>query len=41
MTLGDRVCVLRDGMLQQVDTPQHLFRHPANLFVPVSSAPPR
>jgi multiple sugar transport system ATP-binding protein len=33
MTLGDRVCVLRDGMLQQVDTPQHLFRHPANLFV--------
>jgi multiple sugar transport system ATP-binding protein len=33
MTLGDRVCVLRDGMLQQVDTPQHLFRHPVNLFV--------
>ena len=33
MTLGDRVCVLRDGMLQQVDTPQRLFRHPANLFV--------
>jgi multiple sugar transport system ATP-binding protein len=33
MTLGDRVCVLRDGMLQQVDTPQQLFRHPANLFV--------
>jgi multiple sugar transport system ATP-binding protein len=33
MTLGDRVCVLRDGMLQQVDTPQQLFRHPVNLFV--------
>jgi multiple sugar transport system ATP-binding protein len=33
MTLGDRVCVLRDGMLQQVDTPQNLFRHPVNLFV--------
>ena len=33
MTLGDRVCVLRDGMLQQVDTPQNLFNHPVNLFV--------
>ena len=28
MTLGDRVCVLRDGMLQQVDTPQNLFDQP-------------
>ena len=33
MTLGHRVCVLRDGKLQQVDTPQNLFDHPANLFV--------
>jgi multiple sugar transport system ATP-binding protein len=33
MTLGQRVAVLRDGVLQQVDTPQELFRHPANLFV--------
>jgi multiple sugar transport system ATP-binding protein len=33
MTLGDRVCVLRDGKLQQVDTPQHLFDNPVNLFV--------
>jgi multiple sugar transport system ATP-binding protein len=33
MTLGQRVAVLRDGVLQQVDTPQHLFHHPANLFV--------
>jgi len=33
MTLGDRVCVLRDGRLQQVDTPQHLFEAPVNLFV--------
>jgi multiple sugar transport system ATP-binding protein len=33
MTLGDRVAVLRDGLLQQVDTPQMLFRNPANLFV--------
>ncbi|HEX5949517.1 MAG TPA: sn-glycerol-3-phosphate ABC transporter ATP-binding protein UgpC [Actinomycetota bacterium] len=33
MTLGQRVAVLRDGVLQQVDTPQSLYRHPANLFV--------
>jgi len=33
MTLGDRVCVLRDGRLQQVDTPQHLYESPVNLFV--------
>ena len=33
MTLGQRVAVLRDGELQQCDTPQNLFRHPVNLFV--------
>jgi multiple sugar transport system ATP-binding protein len=33
MTLGDRVAVLRDGKLQQVDTPKRLFDHPVNLFV--------
>ena len=33
MTLGHRVCVLRDGRLQQVDTPQALFDRPVNLFV--------
>jgi multiple sugar transport system ATP-binding protein len=33
MTLGDRVCVLREGKLQQVDTPQSLFDNPVNLFV--------
>ena len=33
MTLGQRVAVLRDGILQQVDTPQQLFHHPSNLFV--------
>lgn len=33
MTLGDRVCVLREGRLQQVDTPQRLFDNPVNLFV--------
>jgi multiple sugar transport system ATP-binding protein len=33
MTLGDRVAVMRDGVVQQLDTPQNLYRHPANLFV--------
>jgi multiple sugar transport system ATP-binding protein len=33
MTLGQRVAVLRDGLLQQCDTPQALFHHPVNLFV--------
>ncbi|HEX6454092.1 MAG TPA: sn-glycerol-3-phosphate ABC transporter ATP-binding protein UgpC [Trebonia sp.] len=33
MTLGQRVCVLRDGKLQQVDTPQKLYESPVNLFV--------
>jgi len=33
MTLGQRVAILRDGVLQQVDRPQTLFRDPVNLFV--------
>ncbi|ASU83721.1 sn-glycerol-3-phosphate ABC transporter ATP-binding protein UgpC [Nocardiopsis gilva YIM 90087] len=33
MTLGDRVAVLREGRLQQVDTPKILFDQPVNLFV--------
>ena len=33
MTMGTRVAVLRDGRLQQVDTPQHLYDEPVNLFV--------
>src|SRR5215813_10236403 len=33
MTLGQRVCVMRDGKLQQVDSPQTLFNSPVNLFV--------
>jgi multiple sugar transport system ATP-binding protein len=33
MTMGDRVAVLRLGVLQQVDSPQALYRRPANLFV--------
>jgi multiple sugar transport system ATP-binding protein len=33
MTMGDRVCVLRGGLLQQVASPQELYERPANLFV--------
>ncbi len=33
MTLGTRVAVMRDGTVQQVDTPQTLYREPTNLFV--------
>src|SRR3954447_15113519 len=33
MTMGDRVAVLRDGLLQQVATPRELYERPANVFV--------
>jgi multiple sugar transport system ATP-binding protein len=33
MTLGQRVAVMRDGLLQQVDAPQRLYEDPANIFV--------
>jgi multiple sugar transport system ATP-binding protein len=33
MTLGERVAVLRDGVVQQIDHPQVLYRSPSNLFV--------
>jgi multiple sugar transport system ATP-binding protein len=33
MTMGDRVCVLRKGVLQQVGSPEELYERPANLFV--------
>ena len=33
MTLGDRVVVMRGGVVQQVGAPQHLYDHPVNLFV--------
>ncbi len=33
MTMGDRVAVIKDGHLQQVDTPQNLYDHPVNVFV--------
>jgi oligogalacturonide transport system ATP-binding protein len=33
MTMGERICVLRDGRIQQVDTPSSLYDRPANTFV--------
>src|SRR6185503_14795940 len=33
MTMGDRIAVMKDGVLQQLDTPEELHAHPANLFV--------
>jgi multiple sugar transport system ATP-binding protein len=33
MTMGDRVAVMRSGRLQQVDTPERVYEHPANQFV--------
>ena len=33
MTLGTRIVVMKDGIIQQVDTPQNLYDHPTNLFV--------
>ncbi|MCX5392204.1 ABC transporter ATP-binding protein [Streptomyces sp. NBC_00094] len=33
LTMGDRVAVLKDGLLQQVDSPRNMYDRPANLFV--------
>ena len=33
MTMGDRIVVMKDGLVQQVDTPQNLYDYPVNLFV--------
>ena len=33
MTMGDRVAVLKDGILQQCDSPRRMYDHPANVFV--------
>jgi oligogalacturonide transport system ATP-binding protein len=33
MTMGERICVLKDGEIQQVDTPTALYERPANVFV--------
>jgi multiple sugar transport system ATP-binding protein len=33
MTLGTKIVVMKDGVIQQVDTPQNLYNHPQNKFV--------
>ena len=33
MTMGTRIVVMKDGLIQQVDTPQNLYLYPGNLFV--------
>ncbi|MCB0201761.1 MAG: sn-glycerol-3-phosphate ABC transporter ATP-binding protein UgpC [Caldilineae bacterium] len=33
MTMATRIAVMKDGVLQQVDSPQHLYDHPTNVFV--------
>ncbi|MCR4962354.1 MAG: sn-glycerol-3-phosphate ABC transporter ATP-binding protein UgpC [Firmicutes bacterium] len=33
MTMGDRIVVMRDGVIQQADTPQNVYRFPCNMFV--------
>ena len=33
MTLGDRIVIMKDGVIQQIGTPQEVFEHPYNLFV--------
>ena len=33
MTMGTRIVVMKDGFIQQVDTPQMIYDHPANMFV--------
>jgi len=33
MTMGDRIVVMKDGVIQQVDTPTELYNHPVNMFV--------
>ncbi|MBU7043033.1 MAG: sn-glycerol-3-phosphate ABC transporter ATP-binding protein UgpC [Theionarchaea archaeon] len=33
MTMGDRIVVMKDGIIHQIDTPQHLYDHPVNEFV--------
>jgi multiple sugar transport system ATP-binding protein len=33
LTMASRIAVMKDGLLQQIDTPQHLYDHPNNVFV--------
>src|SRR2546428_1989858 len=41
MTMGDRIAVMNEGKLQQLDTPETLHERPANLFVAELTRPPR
>src|SRR5436853_2558045 len=40
MTMGDRIAVLNGGIIQQLGTPQELYEHPSNLFVPSFNGSP-
>jgi osmoprotectant transport system ATP-binding protein len=33
LKLGDRICIMKDGMVLQYDTPENILRNPANEFV--------
>lgn len=33
LTMGDRICILNEGKIQQFDTPENVYNHPANTFV--------
>lgn len=33
MAMGDRIIILNNGIIQQIDTPEQIYNHPANLFV--------
>ncbi len=39
MTLGTRIVVMKDGVIQQVDTPQNLYEKPQNLFAGFMGSP--
>jgi multiple sugar transport system ATP-binding protein len=41
MTMGDRIAVMRDGVLQQVAAPRDLYNHPANMYVAAFVGSPR
>jgi multiple sugar transport system ATP-binding protein len=32
MTMGDRIAVMKNGILQQVDSPSNIYNHPTNMF---------
>ena len=41
MSMADRIAVLNEGQLQQIDTPENIYNHPANLFVAQFVGSPR